>query len=247
MNARENFAKKSKKARRKQLNKEWYAWKKKTLFFMTVNSTPVPILHKITVALDLPRSVDKLIVRATEVVAAVTASTWITTPSPTMLVVTAAISNLTAKQNLAKQRTIGAVANRNTARTTLVDLLRSLKFYIQTLCIADPINAGAIALSALMYIKNQPIKQKSKMKVKQLISKSIELAGSIKGKPKSHDWGISTDPNDPNSWLVIPIPQTTKGKTEIDSLTPGVHYYFRHRCLLSSGYTDYEYADRIVL
>jgi len=235
------------KQKRKQLLKDWYSWKKRTLFFMTVNSTPVPIVHKITVALDLPKSVDKLIVRATEIVAAVTVSTWITTPSPTMLVVTTAISNLTAKQNLAKQRTIGAVANRNTARTALVDLLRSLKFNIQTLCIADPINAEAIALSALMYIKKQPIKQKSKMKVKQLNSKNIELTGSIKGKTKSHDWGISTDPSDPNSWLVMPVAGTTKGKTEINGLTPGVHYYFRHRCLLSSGYTDYEYADRIVL
>jgi hypothetical protein len=214
---------------------------------MTVNSTPIQIVRKTTVALDLPRSVDKLIVRATEIVAAVTISSWLPTPSPTMQVITAAISDLTTKQNLAKQRTIGAVANRNTSKTALVNLLRSLRLYVQNICISNPVDAEAIALSALMYLKRVPIRQKSKMKIKQLNSASVEVTGSIKGKVKSHEWGQSLDPSDPLSWNVVLIPATSKGKTTLTGLTPVKHYYFRHRCLLSTGYTDWEYADAVVL
>ncbi len=241
------YAKKQRKEKRKQLSKEWYLWKKQTMFFMTVNSTPIQIVRRTTVALNLPRSVDKLIVRGTEIVAAVTASSWLPTPSPTMLAITTAISNLQTKQNLAKQRTIGAVADRDTAKTTLIDLLRNLRLHVQGVCNLNPTNAETIALSALMYIKKMPIRQKNKMKVKQLTSGCCELIGTSSSGVKSHDWGQSLDPSDPLSWNVAPIASTSKDKVKLAGLRPGTHYYFRHRCLLLSGYTDWEYADQIIL
>ena len=191
---------------------------------------PTVVVHHIVVVLKLPTGVDKLISRVYAIIEAMTDNTWFPSPNPLLTAVKAKNDALQAAQNLAKTRAAGTAQSRNVAKNAVLDLLKSLKDYVQSICIANPESAITIAESAMMYAKKISGGKKHVFGVKCLLSGFCELTGALKGRSCTHDWQMSLDITSPNNWYVALIPSTTKSKTVVGNLKPGTTVYFRHRC-----------------
>jgi len=210
------------------------------LIIFLIAMVPITVVHRIVVVANLPSSVDQLLTRAYSIIEAMTDNVWFPTPSPTLLSVKAAADALKDAQVSVKNRVPGSVPFRNIKKNALKDLLFALKFYIQGICVLNPISSTSIAESALMYAKRVPIRQKQVFSVVNYMSGSVELSAPVKGYGNSHEWQISRDIGDPLNWYLVLIPSTKKSRTIVSGLRRGELVYFRHRILNKDGYSDWD-------
>ncbi len=110
--------------------------------------------HKIIVVLALPSRVADFIIHATAIANAMTANSK-EYPSPPLVltVLTSHITDLTAKQAVAKTHVSGAAADRDAARKQVVVDLGQLQGYVQQVVNADPANAASLAADAGMSLR----------------------------------------------------------------------------------------------
>ena len=208
---------------------------------------PTVIFHRIVVVAKLPRGVDNLITKVYAIIEAMTDNAWFPTPSPGLDEVKAATEELKNAQVTAKTRVPGAAKTRNVKKRTLLDIVLQLVMYVQTICLANPQSAVAIAESALLYAKAVKGGVKRIFSVSNCGSRSVALCGSIAGHGCKHEWQMSLTPDDDQSWLLNPIPSTTKAHTKVVNLKSSVKMYFRHRTLSKDGYSEWEGPQGIIV
>lgn len=204
-----------------------------------------PLTGKITVVIRWPNTIGGKIALAKAIVAAMTANaTNFPTPVPSLAALTTIIAAVETANSQAKTRVFGAAESRNALMRTMILQFNLERNYVYSVCVANLPNALAIAQSAMMDLKRTSTGYQRPFTVTQLASGSVELSSGLGGRKRgTHQWGVSTNTAVDANWYVIPITETTKGKTIVSSLTPGTHYFFRHLIILRSGPTAYEYVD----
>jgi len=226
----------------KKLSKNKNKREKGEVIFI-LSSVPSVIIRKITVVLKLPNKVDSFLIRVAAIIQAMTDNVWFPDAANLLADVRDKNEKLRKKQNSAKTRAKGTAKARDAQKNKVKDAMDDLKDYVQKICRSNPENALAIVESALMYAKGYTHGQKFKFKAKKIPSGVIKLLGTVAEARCHHDWGWSLNKNDPNSWLISPVDSTKKARTFLRDLPIDQKIYFRHRCLTSKGYTNWEYIS----
>ena len=191
--------------------------------------------HKIIVVLGLPRPVSAFIIRAGQIHDSFVANTA-SYPSPpvAMTVFAAHIADLTAKEQAAKARTTGAVADRDASRKQVVVDLGELQGYVSQVVNATPANAAVLAQDAGMSVRKYTHPAKPPLAAKQKLSGTVQLVAKATKGAKSNEWQYSTDGG--KTW--VDLPPTTKASTTVN-LMPGTTVSYRQRVLTKSGRSDW--------
>ncbi len=153
---------------------------------------------------------------------------------------TSDIGDLVTAENAAKMRTKGAVQTRDAKLGVVLADLKQLVAYVETVANADPSNAAAIAMSAGMVIKKQPVTTKNDLDFrKSAVSGSVVVMARVGSRQKeAHEWEYSVDGG--KTWLTLPT--TTQAKTTITGLTSGTSVQVRHRAVSNTGITAWSDA-----
>ncbi len=190
---------------------------------------------KIHVVLKRPRPVPLLISLAQAIEAAMaSASLTFPSPVPPLAQFVSDINALIAAQNAARTRAKGAVQARDAKLQIVITDLGQERAYVESVANADPANAAAIANSAGMEVRKQPVHpQKNAVNVKQAkASGSVSVTALVGTKQKqSHEWEYSID----GGKTFVALAPTTQAKTSITGLTPGVTVLVRHRAITGTG------------
>ena len=198
---------------------------------MTVTTTP-----KIHVVLKRPRPVAALLSLAQAIDAAMSsATTTVPSPSPTMAQFTSDISALVTAENAAKMRTKGAVQTRDAKLAIVIADLKQLVAYVETVANENPSNAAAIANSAGMVIRKQPVKTKSDVNFRKTSpAGSVVVMARVASRQKqANDWEYSVDGG--KTWTAAPT--TMQAKTTITGLTSGATILVKHQAVTKTGAT----------
>ena len=157
-------------------------------------------------------------------------------PNPALNVLQSQIDDFTTKEALARTRAAGAVDDRDTAKHLVATSLDTERTYVETLCNADPGNAQSLAQDAGMALRAQPAHSKPPLAVKAgAVSGSVNVVAKATAGAKQNQWQYSTDGG--KTW--IDAPPTTKAKTTVANLTPGVTVTVRQRVFTKAGLGDW--------
>jgi hypothetical protein len=155
-------------------------------------------------------------------------------PSPALALVSAAIATLESTQTAYKAH-LGTREARDEARTALLQLLRQLRVYVQSLVSATPAQAETIAKDAAMGLRRSTHPHKSDLAVKQVATGSVKVvAKALKG-ARAHDFQYSTDGG--KTWIGAPV--STQAHATITGLVPGTTVLCRHRPITKVGPGDW--------
>jgi hypothetical protein len=212
---------------------------------MKSSKRPLAILN-----MAIIRAIGNFIIKAQAIVTNMTNNAVIfVAPVPALPLVTTDINNLETAQGEAETRVAGAAAERNLKYDIVLDDLRGLQRYVQTLADAAPNEAAAIAIinSSGFDLKVQGVRVKP-----MLVARNGQGAGIIKLVAKaftstprqraSYEWQMSTDGI---NWTNLP--GTLQAKTTVSGLTAGSRYYFRFRYLLKTGVQDWSTIVSVVV
>jgi len=191
------------------------------------------LIFTILVVLGIPKRSRDLISFVQAVIARMTNNPNFTTPTPTLVAVSGA---LTAYENAetAMKTTKGTKGDRAQKRRDLVALLKHLRDYVQQCCESNMENALGIAESANMRLRVVAVHMKAALTITQgLVSGSVVCDAKAVAKDATYYFSYSVDKT---SW--ISIPDTMKSKVTISGLMPGQTYYFRFRALTRKGMGD---------
>ncbi len=198
-------------------------------------ATQTPKIH---VVLKRPRPVPLLISLAQAIEAAVaSAATTFPSPTPPLAQLVSDINALIAAQNAAKTRAKGAVQTRDAKLEIVITDLNTLRVYVEGTANADPANAVAIANSAGMEVRKQPVRTINAVNVKQAkASGSVNVTARVGTRQKqSHEWEYSADGG--KTW--VSCPPTTQAKTTITGIVPGSTILVKHRAVTGTGPTSW--------
>ena len=193
--------------------------------------------HTVRVALKLPKRIGDFISAAIKIhdQMALNAAT-LPAPNPTLLILKSQIDTLGTKEALAKARSTGAVADRDTAMKVVAVSLNSERAYVESVCNADPTNALTVAQDAGMSLRVVPTREKPPLAAKAgKVSGSVFLAAKATKGAKTNNWQYSADGG--KTW--VDVPATTKASTTVSSLTPGTTVEFRQRIVTKAGVADW--------
>jgi hypothetical protein len=192
---------------------------------------------KTRVVLKRPRKVADLAVYGQNVHDQMAAnSKTLPSPDPALTVLQTHLDELVTKEAAAKTRAVGAVSERDAAEKVVVDDLETERAYVEKTANADPDHADAIAQGAGMALRKTGSHDRPTLAVKHgAVSGAVEVAAKVPPGAKANDWQYSTDGG--KTW--IDVPSTTKAKTTVPSLQPGLTVHFRHRVLTKAGRSDW--------
>jgi hypothetical protein len=163
-------------------------------------------------------------------------STSLPTPNPALSVLESQIDDYATKAALAKTRAAGAVEDRDKAQLVVKASLESERAYVEGLCNSDPGNALVLAQDAGMGVRTRATHPKPPLAVKAgAVSGSVNLVAKATKGARSNQWQYSLDGG--KTW--VDLPPTTKAKTTLANLTPGVTVTVRQRGLAKSGLDDW--------
>jgi hypothetical protein len=199
--------------------------------------------HRVTVALNLPRSVPNLIKLGKSIVQSMTGNTWFSSPNPTLTNVSAGLEALETSETTVKARTKGAVEARNVKYVAATILLRQLRDYVQQVADAHMADAEAIIQSAGMGVKKSGKATKAPLAASAgVVSGAVHLAAQAAAARAANQWEWSLDGK---TWNVAPT--TLQAKTTIVGLTPGALVYFRHRPVTKAGEGDWSQVVSVIV
>jgi hypothetical protein len=143
--------------------------------------------------LQLPTKVGALINYAQTIAKALTGNLHIPNPTPTIAALTTATSALVSAENAALTRVKGAVAARNAAKKSLVQLLELLRANVQNAADADPDNALTVIESAGIEVRKPTVrKPRVFAAIQGALSGSAKLVAPSAGPRSSYEWEVST-------------------------------------------------------
>jgi hypothetical protein len=180
-------------------------------------------------------SVPALLERVTSIVTAMeTNKATFPGPTPPLATVKAALAALVSAQTALKNRT-GSRADRDDKQKVVVAGAGALHAYVQQVTNVDPTNAEVIATQAAMTLRKQALRAKADLAAKQTVSGVVNLVAKATKGARINEWQYSTDGG--KTW--IDAPSTTKAKTAIHGLTPGVSVSYRQRVITKDGTGDW--------
>jgi hypothetical protein len=196
--------------------------------------------NRLFIALNLPRSVPPLIMRAKSYVDAMTGNAFFPKPKPALKVIIAVTKRLAAAETKAYTGAAGAVAKRNEARKALTWRLRALQDYVQGIADANPAQAEAIIKSARMDVRRADSRNKPPFAVKRgRVAGSVRLVARAASGRAAYVWAWSAD--DGETWTEVG--PTTRADTVITGLPLAMRCLFRYR--VSTGKIKRDWSDPI--
>jgi hypothetical protein len=188
--------------------------------------------HRVLVSLHLPGPIGLLLSFARAVILAMTGNSHFLTPTPALLAVDGAVSDLEKAQSAVLARAKGALVPRDEKRAALGQLLHQLATYVQGIADADPANAAAIIQSAAMDVHKDTTHGKRPFAAKQgPASGSVKLVAPAAARRATYEWQWSTDGG--KTWQSAPA--TSKSQTVLSGLPAGTVVSFRHRANTKAG------------
>jgi hypothetical protein len=189
-------------------------------------------VHRILVALAMPKPVPAFIVYARNIVERITGNPHFPSPVPTPAAITKATDDLQVAEAAVLTRVKGAVPVRNQKRAALVTLLDQLRGYVQTVADADPVNSTAIVESSGLVIRKTTPRKPHVFTAKAgAVTGTAKLVAPFAGPRASYEWQTSADGG--KTW--IPASATIQAKTTIAGLVPGATVQFRYRAVTRAG------------
>ena len=192
--------------------------------------------HRSIASLNLPPKVPALLTYAGSIAKSMTGNPHFPNPSPSLAALTAAITTLSAAESATLTRTKGAVAARNTAKATLVTLLRQLQGTIQVAADADAENSAAIIQSTGVALRKTAVRAKRVFNAEPgPTTGSVKLVAGAAARRASYEWEYSLDGG--KTWIAgTPTLQTT---TVVSGLPVGGAAQFRYRGVTQTGVADW--------
>jgi hypothetical protein len=171
---------------------------------------------------------------AADIVAAIKANAdTFADPASALGTLDADITALVASEAAARNRMPGAVSQRLRDRLKVMNGLRHARDYVQGVAESQPTIAAAVVVieTARMHVKRRAQRRpKAVLAVKDgLVSGSVVLVALAVARTATYFWEVSMDQA---QWTVR---RTMQATVTIESLTPGLTYYFRFRSLTPRG------------
>ena len=189
-------------------------------------------IHRATISLNVPAKIADLILYANNIVQKMTNNPSFPTPTPSIAVLTAAVSDLHSAETTALSRARGSATVRNDKLTTLVSLLQQLGGYVQGVADATPENGAAIIESGGLTVRKIAAHGKRAFTAKAgALTGSAVVTAATAGPRSSYEWQYSTDGG--KTWVFAPA--TTQGKTTITGLPAGTMVQFRYLTVTPKG------------
>jgi hypothetical protein len=193
------------------------------------NNTSV---HRVLVALAMPKPVPAFIVYVRNVVERITGNAFFPTPVPTPIAITKATDDLQVAEAAVLTRVKSAVSVRNQKRAVLVALLEQLRGYVQTVADADPANSTAIVESSGLAVRKTTPRKPHVFAAKAgPLTGTAKLVAPVAGTRASYEWQYSADGG--KTWVAAPV--TIQAKTTIAGLVPGSTVQFKVRPVTRAG------------
>jgi hypothetical protein len=150
--------------------------------------------HRSIVALKLPTRVQALITYGQNIVKSLTGNPSFPNVIPSLVALTAAITDLQSAETATLNRTKGSVVTRNEKKTALVALLQQLKGTIQTAADANIENGASIISSAWVEVKKTVVRSPRVFGAKAgAVTGTAKLIAASAGHRASYEWEYSTD------------------------------------------------------
>jgi len=192
---------------------------------------------KIIVVLNIGRlTVHDLIGKTNAVLTAMTGNKTFPSPTPTLATLSADNDALASAQAVALTRAKGAAAERNVKRAIVVEDLKLLAAYVQSVANADPPNAISIIESAGMSVQKPKMttpKQDLALKPGK-VSGTVDVFAKAHGPRTAYEWQWSADGK---TWTSLST--TVRANTSITGLVPGTTIFVRHAVITSAGVGDF--------
>ena len=196
---------------------------------MPVNNKSIP---RATIVLAFPKKVSDFILFSNNVVQKLTGNASLPTPTPSLVALTLAVTELQSAETAALSRAAGAVAVRNEKRTVLIGLLQQLRGYVQGVADASPENAASIIQGAGFAVRKMPAHKPRSFEAQQgALSGSAKVTAVSAGPRSSYDWEYSIDGG--KTWVAAP--STIQAKTTVVGLPAATTVLFRYRTVTAKG------------
>ncbi|MEI8201384.1 MAG: fibronectin type III domain-containing protein [Bacteroidota bacterium] len=183
---------------------------------------------------EMPSKDNDLITYAHGKINLFTSSTWITSPIPTILVVTGLLGTYSTAQSKVSQRTIGLASERDLAKLPVESALHCWAALVQWTADQNPLQAIAIIEAHGYRTQKVYVSSKKDFEARHDVSGTVNLIIKSKGPHTYYERQMSTDGH---TWTEIE--GTMHCKYLLKGLTPGTAYYFRYRATTGAGKSDW--------
>jgi hypothetical protein len=205
------------------------------------------MIRHIVVVLNTPDKAGERVIDSNHIYTSMLNNPWFPNPLVSMADFRAIIDKYVTAIDNVRKRIEGAEGALEEAWNELNAARLILKNYVQIICIQKPLQAIEIAESAGMSVKKQKGKSKQSFSVKGLAGAGADLSGKVRHPRCGHEWQCTTDITDPLGWYVKPIESTLNAKTQVWGFKPGDLVYFRHRCILPEGCSEWDEVISIII
>jgi hypothetical protein len=189
------------------------------------------------VVLNLPRTNLVLVAFAKGIHQALTGNASFPNPTPTLAVFADHIDQLEQAEALAATRVKGAAKQRNAKKQKVIQDLRHIKDYVQSVIEgqATAVDAKAMAATAGLGTRAVVPPFKSLLSAANTgLSGVVELEAKAVARDATYFWQYSVDQS-----VWTDVPPLMQASTTVTGLTSAQTYYFRFRALTRKGMTEY--------
>jgi hypothetical protein len=193
------------------------------------------ITQRVLAALYLSDHVPELIKQGRAIVKAMTGNPATPDPTPSLLVVTAALDKLEDADLATATGAVGTFQAREQQKFLVEAMLRQLEAYVQVLCAADQGQAAILILGAGMSLRKGSTRHKPELSARQDGTLALVLLVGRAARARAYyEWQWSTDQS---TWSNLP--GTLEAKASFQGFTPMTLYYFRYRVLTKKSTGDW--------
>jgi hypothetical protein len=180
-----------------------------------------------TIALNLPKSVPKLLLFGRHVAQKMTESPHFPEPKDVVTDLTAALDALEVAEVAALGRGVGLATTRDVEQRLVEAALQSTRAYVLAVAADDPGHAATIIASSGMSEKRVGARSKPLLEVVPgpSLGEAIVRAKAVARRGASYEWQMSSDGG--QTWVTLGF--TTMADTSVLGLTSGATYWFRFR------------------
>ena len=180
----------------------------------------------------------KLELMCNSIMQAMTGNANFTTPIPTLPVIQDVLDNYSAALIAAASRDRNKVALKNQYRNQLIELMRQLGNYVNTVCMGDVamLTSSGFTLSKLPLPRHLTVPQNLIILQGLNVGTMVAKVNPVNGATSYLFEVVADSPNKNGNWLSFPSSRT---KFEFEGLTQGQKYWFRVAAVGTNGQVVY--------
>jgi hypothetical protein len=187
------------------------------------------------IALNVPKSVGKLLALARSNVERMQGQPFFPSPNPALSTISAAIDDLAAAEAHMLTRAKGAREARDAKRVVLHRLLKQLAAYILSVAYADGNDAATVIESTGFAVKRPSVRNKAALAAARGATPgTVILRAKSAGDRAAYEWRYSTDQV---NWIFLPT--TVQSSTTVTGLVAATEYFFQCRVQTPAGRGDW--------